>query len=384
MNVNEYRSSKLATRVTSDITERWQTRVVANGWHTMGADGARRYLSAYGKSIKAPKCVKFAIHAESQGAMDFATAMWTEAFELETGQRQSPTLDPDAIVPGKRVAAGLPDHLQPGVIATAQPQDLEDSLEMYIKDKRFIAQEKIDGMRMVAVIDGGRMWYQTRNLNLFLAPLEIEATLNAAFRDRTAVLDGELTWLCEDETLHRTEAQALTHGQADPLYIVFDCLHDGKEDLRGAPYWYREERLMELPIEIYTDLTYDSVSVLMSSELVGEKRKLLKHVKSFDREGVVFRDRNAPYTPGKKGTMYRHKFLMEHVLDVISLTPTKATDRLFGAIETPIGLVGTGFGLEDQIAIRKAFDAGNLKIEVLSQGLTESGKLWHARYKGIA
>jgi len=65
---------------------------------------------------------------------------------------------------------------------------------------------------------------------------------------------------------------------------------------------------------------------------------------------------------------------------VMGLTETTATGRTFGAIETELGSVGTGFTDADQLEIKQAYDKGGLKIEVVSQGLTENGRLWHPRF----
>jgi bifunctional non-homologous end joining protein LigD len=65
--------------------------------------------------------------------------------------------------------------------------------------------------------------------------------------------------------------------------------------------------------------------------------------------------------------------------------------RLFSAIEVaqeidgklvPRGSIGTGFSLEEmeEIAQRVAANPHGVKIKARSQGLTESGLLWHARF----
>ena len=38
-----------------DVDQRWRSRVVPNGWHTMGKDGAREYVKKYGKGISIQK-----------------------------------------------------------------------------------------------------------------------------------------------------------------------------------------------------------------------------------------------------------------------------------------------------------------------------------------
>ena len=73
----------------AEILERWNDRIVANGWDSQGADGVNAYLAKYGKGIKPAKLIALAVCAESKGANGFAQALWEKALELES---PSPTL----------------------------------------------------------------------------------------------------------------------------------------------------------------------------------------------------------------------------------------------------------------------------------------------------
>lgn len=68
----------------SGIVERWNDRVVPNGFDKQGRDGATAYLAKYGKGIAAPKLVELALMAESVGATEMANGFWAKAHELET------------------------------------------------------------------------------------------------------------------------------------------------------------------------------------------------------------------------------------------------------------------------------------------------------------
>ena len=87
MNFQDYVTSKRSTKkIPTDIQQRWQYRIVARGLHNHGANGARIYLSDYGKGIAAPKCIALARCAEAEGYPDMAAGFWAKAYELETGQ----------------------------------------------------------------------------------------------------------------------------------------------------------------------------------------------------------------------------------------------------------------------------------------------------------
>ena len=89
----------------------------------------------------------------------------------------------------------------------------------------------------------------------------------------------------------------------------------------------------------------------------------------------------------------RVKFLRTLDVVVTGLTPTTVAGRPFGAIEvaayvdgrlTPLGVVGTGFTAAQAAELRRRHQAnpGRIVIEIVFQGLTEKGQVFHARLKG--
>ena len=72
-------------KISADIVERWQERVVRHGWQNEGEAGALQYLAQYGKGIAAPKCVMLARQAETEGCNDIARGFWKKAYELSGG-----------------------------------------------------------------------------------------------------------------------------------------------------------------------------------------------------------------------------------------------------------------------------------------------------------
>jgi rubrerythrin len=57
------------------VADRWESRVVANGWDEMGADGAMAYLVKYGKTMGEQKMEAFAEYADMQRKYEFAAEM---------------------------------------------------------------------------------------------------------------------------------------------------------------------------------------------------------------------------------------------------------------------------------------------------------------------
>ena len=73
----------LGNSISKDIKDRWNTRVVPNGWHNIGAYGAQAYITKYGKGIKQPKLVQLALQAEAEKLYAFADEAWRYALAMD-------------------------------------------------------------------------------------------------------------------------------------------------------------------------------------------------------------------------------------------------------------------------------------------------------------
>lgn len=62
-----------------DIAKRWDERVVPNGWHELGAAGARAYLEKYGRNISMDKANALAEYARQRGYDEFADGIEANA-----------------------------------------------------------------------------------------------------------------------------------------------------------------------------------------------------------------------------------------------------------------------------------------------------------------
>ena len=111
------------------------------------------------------------------------------------------------------------------------------------------------------------------------------------------------------------------------------------------------------------------------------------------REGEVWFSALMLYQAGKHNdeTFVRTKYLTEFVAVVDGFTATTAEDHAFGAMEIssldgkPLGCVGTGFTREEKRWLMERFlKSGPFKVSVVSQGFTEGGQAFLARYLGMA
>ena len=417
MDCTEYAEAKrkAAKKISADIRERWNNRIVQRGLHLMGEAGALQYLSDYGRGIGTAKVIGFALCAESEGYPEMAMGFWKRAFELETGEKPIALNATTNIAPAKKltpsaqkenvtnpIVAELPSHLQPGKIVTMQPVDAPSERSYYIKNPDYWGQPKRDGNRVVVIATKDQVYYQSRSTNLRQQPsIEIEtALIETAAKIGTFVLDGELYYKSHSGSEHRTGAQAATVNiesgfptiQPSAIYAIFKCLFFKHNDLTILA----ESARIAAGVEIGEMLAILSpaLEIVPTSRTHAEKLLLANQQQSENREGEVWVLHNCRYVGGKdvkKFPMVRTKYCQELDLLIVGLTPTKVAGRPFSAIEVAqeiegklvrIGTVGTGFSGEEMQEIARRYEANpkSVKIKVRSQGLTESGKLWHARF----
>ncbi|MEZ2236936.1 ATP-dependent DNA ligase [Microcoleus sp.] len=422
MDCTEYVEAKrkAAKKISADIRERWNNRIVKRELHLMGEAGALQYLADYGRGIGTAKVISFALCAESEGYPDMAMGFWKKAFELETGQqplalKEEPNATTNLVANAKSnsapkiettvnnpIIAQLPPHLQPGKVVTMQPVDAPNARSYYIENSDYWGQPKRDGNRVVAIATPDKVYYQSRSTNLRQQPsIEIEqALIDTATKIGIFVLDGELYYKSCTGSEHRTGSQAATVNiergfptlAPSAIYAIFKCLFYQGNDLTPLPESARIAAGVEIG-EMLVNLSKE-FEIVPTFRTATEKLLLANQQESENKEGEVWVLHNCPYVGGKdikKFPMVRTKYCLEFELWIVGLTPTKVAGRPFSAIEVaqenqgklvPMGAVGTGFSATEMQEISRLYEANpkNVKIKVRSQGLTESGKLWHARF----
>lgn len=161
----------------------------------------------------------------------------------------------------------------------------DGELEALLTSEAVVAQQKLDGMRVLFHIIDGKV-VATNREGQIVAFTSVAERVAAAFRGAPegTVFDGELV------------------GES---YWVFDLLSYGDEDLREAGYEDRYERLTGIGV------TTDEVTVVPTAWDEDEKRRLLAALEAQNAEGIVFKERDAPYTmgrPASRGAQLKYKF----------------------------------------------------------------------------
>ncbi|MBE7462990.1 MAG: WGR domain-containing protein [Planctomycetes bacterium] len=159
----------------------------------------------------------------------------------------------------------------------------ESDLERCLQDADFWMQEKFDGRRMlIRKFDGAVTGINRLGLVVALPRPVLEA-VQALPCD--CVLDGEAL------------------GES---VRVFDCLQRETADLTAFPYRERWRMLLEL-----LRCRGQALQAVSTAAAAGDKRDLLRVLREAKAEGVVFKSKHAPYTPGRPnsgGTQLKLKF----------------------------------------------------------------------------
>src|SRR5213595_1523050 len=221
---------------------------------------------------------------------------------------------------------------------------------------------KFDGIRAIAVKNNSKTSLISRNGNKLDArfPEIAEAVKNLPVRD--CVIDGEVVALDQEGRSSFQLLQALEmEGRKAPLrFYVFDLLQLDGKSLLGLPVEQRKQVLATLCENVGDPIRY-------SGEISGDVKSLIAEVQRRGLEGLIGKQRNSIYEPGRRsGTWVKLKCVNEQEFVIGGYTPPQGSRKYFGAIlvgyyENKIltfaGKVGTGFTVKSLSILYKKFRA---------------------------
>ncbi len=303
---------------------------------------------------------------------------------------------------GKRKGR-LPDFVPPSLatLHTAPPQAPE-----------WIHEIKLDGYRIEARLDHGKVRLLTRKALDWTHRFERIAKAVATLPADTALLDGELVVENEQGVSSFSMLQGdLKDGRGDRLvYWVFDLLHLDGRDLRNEPLVERKAALRQLlkgqsrtgPLRYVDHLDEDGAVIF-------------KHACDINLEGIVSKLRDAPYRPGRSENFVKVKCHNAQEFVVAGFSPSTAMPHAVGALTVAFhdngklryaGRVGTGYtqktarelwkrlnGLrvdrpplvlpQDERRKNVVWVKPEVVVETEFRGITQDGLLRQAAYKGL-
>jgi len=303
---------------------------------------------------------------------------------------------------GARKAA-MPDFLEPtlATLAAAPPTG-----------KQWLHEIKFDGYRLQTHIKEGKIRLLTRggldwtarfgdHIPQALADLPVD----------TAIIDGELVVENGAGASDFSALQAdLSDGRSDRfVYYVFDLLYLDGHDLTRVPLIQRKQRLEQL-------VNAADGAIRYSGHFDESGALVLRHACRLSLEGVVSKQRDAPWRGGRGRTWIKSKCSARQEFVIGGYTPSSVSRRAIGSLVLGVydgdalhhvGRVGTGFSaaMAEQLfsrlqalrADKRPFDAPltaterrqvtfvrpELAAEVEFRAWTADGHLRHAAFRGL-
>lgn len=161
----------------------------------------------------------------------------------------------------------------------------ESEAEKLLVDSAWLAQEKLDGKRvLIQRTDDRIVGINRTGLMIALAQPVVESARKL----------GGMQWLMDGECIGDT-------------FIAFDLLENACVNLRAEPYRKRIDALYRMPAVGQGE----PIQFISTATKTADKRKLLTDLRTQNREGIVFKRTDAPYTPGRPasgGTQLKLKF----------------------------------------------------------------------------
>jgi DNA ligase-1 len=212
-----------------------------------------------------------------------------------------------------RLAVGRPVRAM-----LAQTGTVEDALAEW--DEAAV-EWKYDGARVQVHYDGREVRLYSRNMEDVTDPLpEIVETVERAV-DVPVILDGEVVAVDDagdplpfQQVLRRFRRKhdvAKARESVELRLHAFDCLHADGEDLLDAPLVERHDRLAA----VVSDDT--AVSELWRSADAGEIAGIEARALEAGHEGIMLKNPEAAYTPGKRGKNWLKRKPDVETLDLV-------------------------------------------------------------------
>src|ERR1700722_6292674 len=220
-----------------------------------------------------------------------------------------------AIKPGRsRRGVPLPQFVRP---------QLSQLVQRPSSGSQWVHEIKLDGFRMAARIDNGRVHLLTRTgldwTNKY--PSAIAALANV--RAKTAYIDGELCGVDEAGLPNFAQTQAATDGERGVhlVYYAFDLLHLGGWDISGLALIERKALLEPLVV--------GKPGLQFNGHDPGDGEFILKHAGKLGVEGVVSK---TIYAPGNRGLWRKAKSLNRQGFVVVGWSDPEGSRPYLGAL----------------------------------------------------
>jgi bifunctional non-homologous end joining protein LigD len=244
-------------------------------------------------------------------------------------------------VDGARVAR-MPDDIAPQLATLVAEAPTGDD---------WVHEIKLDGYRMLARCEKGRVAWITRGGHDWSERVPSLSRELASLALPGALLDGELVVLRDGVSSFQDLQNSLSEGRdARCVFYVFDLLHFGRHDLRGATLLERKAFLGRV-LEAAGAATPES-RIRLSEHVLGRGEEFLAGACELGAEGSVCKRADAPYASGRSRRWLKVKCSKRQEFVIGGFTAPGGARSHLGALLLGVqgdeglayaGKVGTGF-----------------------------------------
>ena len=241
------------------------------------------------------------------------------------------------------------------------PPQLSQPVEKPPLGPQWLHEIKLDGYRMAARIDNGRVQLLTRTGLDWTHKYPSAASALAHLNVQTAYLDGELCGVDAAGLPGFAQTQAATDGErgVHVVYYAFDILHLDGWDVSGLALIERKA--------ILDPLVSNKPGLQFNGHDTGDGELILKHAGKLGFEGVVSKTIDAPYAPGNRGLWRKAKALNRQEFVIVGWSDPEGSRPYLGALLLGYyaddrkliyaGRVGTGMPDKVLADLRRRLDA---------------------------
>jgi bifunctional non-homologous end joining protein LigD len=259
---------------------------------------------------------------------------------------------------GRSTMASLPD------LPSAKARFIEPMKAKLVEEPPgagdWIFELKFDGIRLIGVKRDDKVSLLSRNENELTKrfPEIVEAI--KALPARECVIDGEVVALDEEgrSSFQLLQAREMAERKSPVYFYAFDLLQLDGKSLFSLPLEARKNVLEKLCADAGDPVRY-------SGAIGGDAQRLLEEVKRRGLEGIIGKQRNSVYEPGRRsGAWIKLKCVHEQEFVIGGYTPPQGARKYFGAILVGYyedkklafaGKVGTGFTAKSLSMLHKKF-----------------------------
>ena len=206
------------------------------------------------------------------------------------------------------------------------PPQLCQLVEVAPSGAQWVHEIKLDGYRMSARIERGRVQLLTRTGLDWTDKYPSAAAALAKMPLKAAYLDGELCGIGEGglPSFSQTQAASDGSGSVQLVYYVFDLLHLDGRDTSGLPLLERKALLEPLVSGV--------PGLQFNGHLTGDGELIRDHACRMGLEGIVSKTIDAPYAPGNRGLWRKSKCLNRQEFVIVGWTDPEGSRPHLGAL----------------------------------------------------